>query len=343
MSAKQSNNILFGEYTPQGVYLKNNFYKSFNFSTIILIGGRGIGKTYGVLKHFVKDFIYNGNQFVWLRLTETECDKIKQDGGEKFLGEVCNSFRYPVKYDVVNETIMLNGKIGGYIIPLSTYRKYKGNNYRHVKNFALDEFIEEKGARIFYNKVRSYLNMIETVFRTRKDGCVYLMANSLDNGDSLLKLFNFNLKNYGYYINKRKSCICLYLKNSDKYNKLREGSISQRTIEGTEYEEQIVNNAFSQDFLIDKKPSRCTFLCNCYINNDKFTVWVKDNIYITEYNDKLNRPIQTSNIKELVEGVSLINKILWEKLKNAYARNKVYFESNYLKNLFMQFIDKYKK
>ena len=343
MSAKQNNIILRGEYTPQRVYLNNNFYKSFNFRTIILIGGRGIGKTYGVLRNFVKSFIYRGHQFVWLRLTEAECDIVKQDGGTKFLDEVCNSFKYPVKYDIVNETVYLNNKVAGYIIPLSTYRKYKGNNYMYVRNIALDEFIEEKGSRIFYNKVRAYLNSIETILRTRKNATVYLMANSLDNGDSILKLFNFNLKDYGYYINKNKSCICLYLKNSEKYNDLRKGSISQMTVEGTEYEEQIVNNQFSTDFIVDKKPSRCTFLCNCYINNATFTCWIKDNIYVTELKPNEKRPVYTSNIKELVEGVSMINKIIWEKLKGAYARNKVYFESNYLKNLFLQFIDRYKK
>ena len=90
-----------------------SYYASWSF----IQGGRGIGKTYGLLKKFIKDFKRNGTQFVYLRRYKEEVkmcrtkifDAIKTD--DEFINE---------KFDVRGNEFYLNEEHMGRIIALSS-------------------------------------------------------------------------------------------------------------------------------------------------------------------------------------------------------------------------------
>ena len=52
------------EKLDKSMFLNLDRIMSYNASWSFILGGRGIGKTYGLLKKFIKDFKRNGTQFV---------------------------------------------------------------------------------------------------------------------------------------------------------------------------------------------------------------------------------------------------------------------------------------
>ena len=71
----------------------------YNFSEVLsqnavynfIIGGRGLGKTYGAKKHVIKKFLRHGEQFIYLRRYKTEMgakSSFFADIMEEFPGEV---------------------------------------------------------------------------------------------------------------------------------------------------------------------------------------------------------------------------------------------------------------
>ena len=71
-------NIEYYDFTP--LLEKNGTY---NF----VVGGRGIGKTYGAKKLCIEDFIHNGRKFIYLRRYKNELRTIQNmfvDVGKEF-------------------------------------------------------------------------------------------------------------------------------------------------------------------------------------------------------------------------------------------------------------------
>lgn len=161
-----------------------------------IIGGRGIGKTFGVLNDTYKNDI----KFIYMRMTQSECDLIYQDDFNPF-----KSLNTKFGYDVHAER--LNKYLGcfyvekdniktviGYSCSLSTIAKIRGFDASDCTRIIFDEFIEEPHARKLSSSGLALLNAYETINRNRElDGkppCeLWLLsnANTVDS-DILLEL-----------------------------------------------------------------------------------------------------------------------------------------------------------
>lgn len=150
------NNANINYYTDINNYLLNDNYV-FNF----FIGGRGIGKTYSMLKKIYEEEI----PFIYLRYTNTEldisvnADLFHQYGDKITFNRIEDGF-YSFKTE---------DKIMGYGMSLTTFKSKRGIDFSWIKLIFFDEFIPEVGAR----KVISYVgdvfqNMYETVNRNRE-------------------------------------------------------------------------------------------------------------------------------------------------------------------------------
>lgn len=67
---------------------------SYNIPVNILIGERGVGKSYGAKKFVIKQFLKKGYQFLYLRRYQVELDKIfqKDNSGKDFFSDIRNEF-----------------------------------------------------------------------------------------------------------------------------------------------------------------------------------------------------------------------------------------------------------
>lgn len=181
-----------------------------------VIGGRGIGKTYGALKYVIENKI----KFALIRRTQAQADfvgnvelspimsVVKDIGGEYDIRQIVKSCK-GIYFDGAEVPL-------GYIFALSTISNLRGFDASEVKVLIYDEFIPEKHERVFKGECQALLNAYETINRNRElKGAqplqVLALANSnrLDNPIftelGLVKpITTIRAKNKDFYIDKAK-------------------------------------------------------------------------------------------------------------------------------------------
>lgn len=313
----------------------------------LIIGGRGVGKTYGAKKFVLSKCIPTPSKFVWLRTTKAMTDVLKGDKGQALFKDIIEqeeSF-HNLKYVINGDgTIEIDAepenKVIGYLMSCSEYYKYKGNSFSDVKYIVFDEFIPENGEILRGNRVIQFLNTIETICRNREDVTIILLANATNLGDEILELFFTNVKNgeYGFYINERKDALLYYMKSSDEYLSVKRNSPVGRIIAGTPYEDTIINNkfrTFDSDYF-DNMPSNSNVVFSIKIDDSIIGFYQSTNYpfyfakivylpfspcFVKTMNDKVDDTIVAdivfkNNLKELAH-----NNII--KYHNESVRSKV--------------------
>lgn len=144
---------------------------------IFVVGGRGIGKTYGALEYVVENDI----GFLFLRRTQVQIEivgkpelspfkTLNRDKGWKIVP--AKTSKYTVGfYDSYTE----NGKMVvdresfyGYGAALSTFANIRGFDASTVDVIIYDEFIPQINERSMYGEAESFFNMIESINRNRE-------------------------------------------------------------------------------------------------------------------------------------------------------------------------------
>lgn len=178
----------------------------------VIIGGRGIGKTYGVLDYAYKkiapvDKITSANdlclneKFILLRTTKTEAEFLFQNDFNPF--KTLNTDNgYQVQCEKLNEYMGIfyvitedeEKVIIGYVLSLSTVSKIRGFDASDCSRIIYDEFIPESHVQKIKNSGMALLNAYETINRNRelkgkKPVELWLLSNSNDiDNDIMLEL-----------------------------------------------------------------------------------------------------------------------------------------------------------
>lgn len=161
--------------------LINNLYVEVEDSDLanlsILYGGRGLGKSFGVMKNRILDSLEEENQkFIWLRDSDEIVKKIA--AGKNSIASVVHK-TYPEEVpEVIIEKSGTNYEFTtgqgenkytlGYLMALSTFHNARGLSFDEVAYIVYDEFIPEKGVITRKNQGSLFLNMYETVNRNRE-------------------------------------------------------------------------------------------------------------------------------------------------------------------------------
>ena len=156
------------------VVIEDNDLTNFNS----LFGGRGLGKTFGILERRVRNADADDtdqSKFIWLRDSQEVVKKIAAG----------NSLTTPIKakkpdfpdvtieksggnYCFVKDAKTDNYRTLGYLAALSTFHNARGISYEDVINITWDEFIPEEGTVVKKNQGTIFLNMYESVNRNRE-------------------------------------------------------------------------------------------------------------------------------------------------------------------------------
>ena len=233
---------------------------TYNAFLNILIGERGVGKTYGASKLVVKKAIQKKEQFAYIRRYKTELKK----SVPKFFEALKENDEFP-KYSLYTKgnVFYLDDEPIGYAMSLSTAQSLKGTNFSKVKYIIFDEFIIEKGQQHYLpNEVENFLGLLETIARMR-DIKVFMLANAVTTVNPYFLFFNIDLP-YNNDIKTYKDGLILiqYMKN-EEYRQAKRDSKFGKLIEGTDYEAYAIDNKFRLDnnSFIEKKTgnAKCNF------------------------------------------------------------------------------------
>lgn len=153
-------------YQDQG-WLDMEAIESIDVPYTFVFGGRGIGKTYGMMNRI--DTAHRGECF-FMRRTKTEWDIITDERMNMFASynqDHGTAFRFDVNKGIAE--IKENDDFIGLSAPLSTFSNLRGfDNFGGINIMYYDEFIPERHKAKIRNEHEIFLNVYETINRNRE-------------------------------------------------------------------------------------------------------------------------------------------------------------------------------
>ena len=163
-----------------------------DFQFTFITGGRGIGKTYGVLKWLIQ----NNITFIYLRRTQNECD-LQSVEMTSSLTKLLNRYANEYKFSKVSKNVGMVEYDGGviYTCALSTFASMRGINFDDVKFVVFDEFIKEPHVRSIKGEGFALSNLMESIERNRawetnEHVRLICLANSMDIANDTFMAFD---------------------------------------------------------------------------------------------------------------------------------------------------------
>jgi len=302
---------------------------SYDADVTMVIGARGCGKTYGLRKQFIKDYIKRKWRFVELCRYKNELSLVA-DGYFNRLARDKDFEDYEFKTDArfayMKEKDAKNWEIFGYFIAMTDAQKQKKRTFDNVRRILLDEAVLETNNvyhRYLKNEYMVLANIVDTVSRERADTegikpRVYLLGNACDITNPYFAIMGIGTDlQYGYKWFRDKTFLLHYVDPKEYAQEKLEGTVAGRMVKGTSEELTAISNTFlntNDDFVL-KKPKRAKFMFGIISNSRKYGVWVdytEGYYHITD-----NFPNNAEPIYSLTRQDSTVNYINANRLNRA--------------------------
>lgn len=253
-----------------GLYLDSGYL---NIARIIedpapftfVVGGRGIGKTYGALEYM----IYNAKKFMFLRRTQSQTDLINKPEFSPFkrlnidhgwdivtapLTKYNSGFYWGEEDD--KGGLKASGPAIGYTAALSTFSNIRGFDASDIEYMIFDEFIPESHERPIKNELAALMNCYETVNRNRElqgDKPVKLLcmanANDIANpcfiGLNLIKRVTSMFEKGTEYWYDAKRGVSIYIIQRSPISEKKQGTALYQLNQESAFNEMSLKNEFS--------------------------------------------------------------------------------------------------
>lgn len=236
---------------------------------IFIVGGRGVGKTYGAIKYVLENDI----TFMLSRRTQMQADIISSPDMSP-LKTPCDDLG--IKYTC--EPIIKNcsgiyiedstGEISlrGYTTALSTMSSIRGFDSSDVTLWLYDEFIPERHERALKLEGEGFLNAYETINRNRelvgRDPlkCV-CMSNSNDIGSPIFETLalmeiveKMEHKKQEIYTNVERGITIILPRNSPISEKKKQTALYKAVPKDSRFIEMSIGNTFEIESCIQSRP-----------------------------------------------------------------------------------------
>ena len=327
---------------------------SFNALLNLIIGERGVGKTYGFKTFVVKRFLNKNKQFAYIRRYDTDLEaSVGSTNDNKFFEQIKREFpngEFKISKNKKVRKLYINNKICGYALPLSAADSLKSSSYENVDTIIYDEFMLKEGSTQHYlkNEPEIILDLIETIGRLR-DIRVYCLGNAISSTCPLMSYFNITLPyNTDIKIYKEGTIAIEYIKN-EKYREVKKASRFGKLIDGTKYGKYAIDNEFLTDSkaFIKKKDKNAKFYFILILNGKSYGVWrdFKNQLLYISNDIDPNCPIKLVIHEEDHNESTVLAKVrsnFWfSQIKNHYRLARLNFENQTVKNIVIQELNKY--
>lgn len=231
----------------------------------IIIGGRGIGKTYSALSYIIN----KGKPFIYLRNTDVQLKECITAFGNPFKRWNRDHdrhiiFRSEKSHANVYDEDGESGQPIGYGLALSTFENLRGVDLSDVEYVLFDEFIEKRS--LSFRQFECFVSFYETVNRNRellgeKPLCCILLSNAQKLSNPLLAGYNLisTIEQMTRSGQKEYRKAGLYLSlPSCGVSDLKKGTVNYTLINGTKIADEALNNAFAFDSFYGVKKQNIT-------------------------------------------------------------------------------------
>ena len=270
---------------------------SYDADVTMVIGPRGVGKTFGLRKQCIKDFLKDGSRFVEVTRFKAELSGVA-DGYFNRLQDLPEFDGYIFKTDarygwiakVPSEPAEGDKKpkpdwrLMTYFIALSDAQRMKKRTFDKVRRIIFDESILESSDRYHNylpNEFGILANLVDTVSRERADTAsirprVYLLGNACDISNPYFSAYGVGTDlTFGYRWYAKKTFLLHYLEAGEYGREKAAGTVAGRMMQGTIAGKIAISNEFvgiSSEF-VKRKPPRAKFSFGIKCNGKTFGVW----------------------------------------------------------------------
>lgn len=265
---------------------------AYDADVTMVVGARGIGKTYGLRKQCIRDNIKRGERFAEIVRFKNELSDVADGYFDRLSHDEAFEGKYIFKTDarqmyiseVVEDGQKPKWKVLGYFIALTEAQKKKKKTYDYVKRIIFDEAVLDRKDR-FHN----YLNnewgtlaeIIDTMSRERADvkgirPRLYLLGNALDIANPFFAVNRVKLPlEFGYRWYSGKTFLLHYVEGGDYAKEKSANTVAgrMRSLIGDKVASQ---NEFANQTseFVHRKPSRAKYNFGIVYAGKKFGIWV---------------------------------------------------------------------
>lgn len=338
------------------IYYNYDRLWGYDFLMAFLITERGLGKTYGAVVKAIKNFIKNGDHFIYLRRYKSELINAVPHIFDAIIKN--NEFPDYNFYVEGNKFFIqpkeLEGEKGskiefGRAVALSTANILKSTNFSDVTLIIFDEFLLATGVYHYLkNEVETMLDLIETIGRLRDNLKVLFLGNMVSLTNPYFAYFNLSLPyNSEFKTFKGGSIVVQYAKNS-AYRQVKKASRFGKLIDGTHYGSYAIDNnaLMDSDSFIAKKDGECKNFSVIKLKGQKYGIWrskLDGRLYVSLDYDPSNPCIFTFDNMDHDESTILDNakRSGWFRIViESYKIGNLYFEDQNIKNQFLGILAK---
>ncbi len=202
---------------------------SYNCPVNILIGERGVGKSYGSKKFVIEQYLKKHAQFLYLRRYDNELKEIFEltKGQKDYFDDI--KYEFPEhEFAAKGRKFYCDGEVFGFAKRMTEAQDLKSSVYQNVKIIIIDEYPIEKNKRYYLqNEGMILMGIIDSIIRNRSDIKIFILGNAVEGLEysPLFTFFDLSLP-YGKDIKLFKDNLILvqYMNNED-FRKDRENTL----------------------------------------------------------------------------------------------------------------------
>jgi hypothetical protein len=343
---------------------------SYNADVTMVVGARGIGKTYGLRKQCIIDHIKKGYRWVEVVRYKRELSSVSDGYFDRLSHDPMFDnliFRTDARYMYVAERVNdgetdAKGKplkpqwhVCGYFVALTEGQMIKKRTYDNVRRIIFDEAVLERADRFHRylpNEFVALANIVDTVSRERVgvDGIkprLYLLGNACDIANPYFAAYGVGTDlQFGYRWYRGKTFLLHYVKD-DEYSKAKlAGTVAGRMLSGTVGGAVAADNEFelTNTEFVSKKPKRCKFAFGIVCNGKRYGVWndiTEGLVYVTDYiPNGMDRRIYTLTASDSRVNYIMANRLskVMQSFANMYWAGIVFYDTLQVKMDFQEIL-----
>lgn len=306
---------------------------SYDADITMVISARGPGKTYGMRKIFIQDYLKRGWRFVDISRFKDEMKTVEKDYFRR-VGKSFGKYMFKVQDDcayIAKRSDKPEWELCGYFVALSAGGQSKKMTFDNVKRLCMDECVLDKTDsyhRYYSNEWAMVQNIIDSCTRERADSIIkpklYLLGNSCDIlNPYFIQAGIVGKPPYGYTWHMDKLFLLHYVRDDEYAREKKQTLAGKMAVAGGDL--SMVENTFKNpaDGLIEKKSERAEHLWTFILNNQRISIWgdmTNGIYYITSKEPKNNSDVYVLTSTEqpnyiVIKRTSNIFKVLSEAVR----------------------------
>lgn len=254
------------------MYYDINSTLSYNALFNIVLGGRGIGKSYQWKIKAVRDFLKKGKQFGYIRRYKDELLKT----ADKYFNDIIKNQVFPdtkIEYD--GGQWYINEELAGYTFALTKASDYKSSAFPDISNLIFEEFIIDKSHSSYLrNEPFLLFDLYDTIARMRDDVILFMLGNAISMANPYFIQWDLSLpKNKNAVV--RDNILLQVVPTSAEFKRAKENTRFGQMSRALGYADYSVDNKFYLDdeAQIMKKGKNTRFYFTLVWRDKKYGVW----------------------------------------------------------------------